>query len=279
MEELNEISLRERIRLNLVSYMESADINQVQLAEKLGISKGTVNNWARGNNSPDVDMVPKICKILGISIPDLYAPTKYEVHEIHNFKKAPSLSDEAMKLAEDYDGRMDDRGRETVRCVADLEVARFKSETAATLRKSREQSEAAEEIAPNVSEMLIYINPAAAGMPLYAESDFERMEFLSDQVPRGTDFGIRISGRSMEPTVMDGSIAWVRKRLEIPNGTVGIFMLNDSAVCKRFFKESDGSVRLKSDNPEFPDVSVTEFDSFIMVGEVIGTVLSDARGR
>ena len=70
MEELNEISLRERIRLNLVSYMESADINQVQLAEKLGISKGTVNNWARGNNSPDVDMVPKICKILGISIPD-----------------------------------------------------------------------------------------------------------------------------------------------------------------------------------------------------------------
>ena len=56
MSELHEISLRERIRLNLVSSMEAANINQVQLADKLGISKGTVNNWARGNNSPDVVM-------------------------------------------------------------------------------------------------------------------------------------------------------------------------------------------------------------------------------
>ncbi|MBD5162953.1 MAG: helix-turn-helix transcriptional regulator [Oscillibacter sp.] len=73
MSELHEISLRERIRLNLISAMKKADINQVQLAEKLGISKGTVNNWARGNNSPDVDIVPKICDVLGISILDLFS--------------------------------------------------------------------------------------------------------------------------------------------------------------------------------------------------------------
>ena len=39
MSELHEMSLRERIRLNLVSSMEAANINQVQLADKLGISK------------------------------------------------------------------------------------------------------------------------------------------------------------------------------------------------------------------------------------------------
>lgn len=78
MAELHEISLRERIRLNLLSAMDRANINQVQLAEKLGISKGTVNNWARGNNSPDVDMVPKICNVLGISILDLYTSTESE---------------------------------------------------------------------------------------------------------------------------------------------------------------------------------------------------------
>lgn len=47
------ISLRERIRINLITAMENAGINQVQLADKLNISKGTVNNWTRGNNSPD----------------------------------------------------------------------------------------------------------------------------------------------------------------------------------------------------------------------------------
>lgn len=74
MRKLSEISLRERIRLNLISAMEKAGVNQVQLADKLGISKGTVNNWARGNNSPDIDMVPRICEVLNISILDFYSP-------------------------------------------------------------------------------------------------------------------------------------------------------------------------------------------------------------
>ena len=142
MEELNEISLRERIRLNLVSYMESANINQVQLAEKLGISKGTVNNWARGNNSPDVDMVPKICKVLGISILDLYSPTRFEANKYKISKKSPSLSDEATKLATDYDG-LDGHGKKVVRLVADEEKARCKEERdkqAAILREQRKRS-------------------------------------------------------------------------------------------------------------------------------------------
>lgn len=93
MSEVHEISLRERIRLNLISAMEQANINQVQMAEKLGISKGTVNNWARGNNSPDVDMVPKICKVLGISILDLYSPTQFEPPE--NAKNSPDAAEAA----------------------------------------------------------------------------------------------------------------------------------------------------------------------------------------
>lgn len=96
MNEMPEISLRERIRINLVSAMEHANINQVQLAERLGISKGTVNNWARGNNSPDVDMVPKICNVLGISILDLYSPTDFEPQSVaESAKKSPSTAEAA----------------------------------------------------------------------------------------------------------------------------------------------------------------------------------------
>ena len=58
------VSLRERMRINLVSAMKKAGLTQVSLADRLDISKGTVNNWIRGNNSPDVDMVPRICKAL-----------------------------------------------------------------------------------------------------------------------------------------------------------------------------------------------------------------------
>lgn len=254
MEELNEISLRERIRLNLVSYMESADINQVQLAEKLGISKGTVNNWARGNNSPDVDMVPKICKILGISIPDLYAPTKYEVHEIQNFKKAPSLSDEAMKLAEDYDGRMDDRGRETVRGVADLEVSRFKSETAATLRESREQSEAAEEIAPeDIYSIPLYFLPMSAGTGQIAAQEYPEDFLLKKRPPRGTSFIARVSGCSMEPTYYDGNLVFVHATVDIRPGQTGAFLMDGQLWIKEL-----GNGVLISHNPDYEPRQFTE---------------------
>lgn len=91
MGETHGISLRKRIRINLVAAMNQANINQVQLAKKLGISKGTVNNWARGNNSPDVDMVPKICKVLSIPILDLYSPTTLESQK--NIKKSPMVTD------------------------------------------------------------------------------------------------------------------------------------------------------------------------------------------
>lgn len=123
MKEANEISFRERIRLNLLSAMEQAGINQVQLAERLGVSKGTVNNWARGNNSPDVDMVPKICKVLDVSITDLYSPTKFEPQKFTHQKSAPLYSSDAMKLAADFDG-LDSHGQRMVRVVADEEKAR-----------------------------------------------------------------------------------------------------------------------------------------------------------
>lgn len=190
------------------------------------------------------------------------------------FEEPPEEKRKLDELVKKY-RLLDPYGKEAVDGVLDVESRRCEEERqkqAAILREQWEQSEAAEEIAPDASEMLVYINPAAAGTPLYAESDFERLTFPADKVPRGADFGIRISGRSMEPTVMDGSIAWVRKRQEIPNEAVGIFMLNDAAVCKRFFKKDNGSVQLKSDNPDFPDVPVTEFDNFVLVGEVIGTV-------
>jgi len=172
-------------------------------------------------------------------------------------KKETSLfSSEAMQLAKDYDTKLDAWGKRQVRSTADIEIARCAELAQAT---------------PEV-ERLVYVNPAAAGSPLYAESDFERMTFPESDVPPGADFGIRISGHSMEPTVPDGCVAWVHKTVDLDNGSVGIFMLNDSAVCKRYFKNDDGTFRLESDNPDFDPVPVTEFDTVIPVGEVIGTV-------
>lgn len=117
METGTQISLRERIRINLVSAMDEANVNQVQLADKLGIKKGTVNNWVRGNNSPDVDIVPRICAVLGIDIEKLYAPSDSEqINAAMRKENSPPLSDEEIKIAKDYRA-LDAHGKCMVRLV------------------------------------------------------------------------------------------------------------------------------------------------------------------
>lgn len=123
---------------------------------------------------------------------------------------------------------------------------------------------------PKMREMIVYDYPAAAGLPLYAESDFERVEFPENEIPVGADFGIHISGDSMEPTIEDGSIVWVHKQTDIHDGEVGIFTLADSAVCKRVRLNEHGRIKqLDSDNPAYDPITGSELEDLRVVGRVI----------
>jgi len=159
---------------------------------------------------------------------------------------------------------LDDYGKETVDSVLAIEHKRCTAQAQRTL--------AALEV---MVDKLVYNNPAAAGTPMYAESDFERMSFPESEVPRDADFGVRISGHSMEPTIADRSIVWVHKVPDLNSGDVGVFMLNDSSACKRFVKCEDGSILLESDNPEFDPVTISEFDVVTLVGKVVGCTTQD----
>ena len=57
---------------NLRFYRENAKLTQVQLAEQLGIKQNTVSMWESGAASPRVELLPRISKILGCKIDDLF---------------------------------------------------------------------------------------------------------------------------------------------------------------------------------------------------------------
>lgn len=259
------MALHDRIR----EARKNKGMTQAELGERIGVAKTTVAGYEK-NREPTAAQLGEIADILGVDVTFLLQDEVKVRHD--HFATVQEMEHLVKKYR-----LLDHEWQEAVDSVLDIGYRQYQKRqeeerVSSILREQREQTEAAEEIAPNVTEMLVYANPAAAGTPLYAESDFERREFPEDEVPYGADFGIRISGRSMEPTVEDGAIVWVHKTLDMPNGTVGVFMLNDSAVCKRYFKEPDGAVRLESDNPEFGPVPVTEFDTFVPVGKVVGTV-------
>ena len=50
--------------------------------------------------------------------------------------------------------------------------------------------------------------------------------------PEQTDFGVRISGDSMEPLYHTGDVAWIQKKDSLANGEIGIFYLNGNTYIK-----------------------------------------------
>ena len=186
-------------------------------------------------------------------------------------KKSPSeLSEEARKVAKDYDG-LDQPGKHTVRVVIDSEQARVHAE------KERRRLSPAQ---PSETRFIpLYYTPAAAGyMEPAAGEDFDYIE-VGPEVPRKADCAIRISGKSMEPYIKDKSIVYVTRE-PIENGDVGIFCVDGDMLCKQYYRDPHGHVRLISLNRDYADA-----DRFIHAkdGDTVlsyyGKVLLDERPR
>lgn len=235
-------------------------LTQEELAKMVGVTKGAIANYENNTSHPKENVMYALINALGVDANFLF-------QDFVGTKKAPSYSEEALKLAEDYDGRMDDRGRETVRSVADLEVARFKARTAAALRESRERSEAAEEIAPETVFFLVpgFVSAASAGLGQPAENEYAENFKLTREPPYGTSYIIRVSGDSMEPTYHHGEMVFVHAQNEIPVGKIGIFFMDG----QQWIKELGNGVLISHNQaPEYAPRAMT--DDVVCQGLVLG---------
>ena len=64
------------------------------------------------------------------------------------------------------------------------------------------------------------------------EGNFEMLSFPESMVPTGAEFGLRVSGDSMEPVYHNGQIVWVQQCEEIGIGEVGIFIYDGEGYIK-----------------------------------------------
>ena len=91
---------------------------------------------------------------------------------------------------------------------------------------------------------------------------------LSDAVPDGADFGIRIHGDSMMPRFQNGQTVWVRRTSELQSGDIGIFYLDGEAYCKQL-KTDNHSTMLVSLNPKYAPIHITDTSDFRIYGKVL----------
>lgn len=65
---------------------KNKNLTQEQLAERLGVSINAVSKWERGLNLPDVSLMKELCKILDITLNELFEGKKLTNNEM--FDKA-----------------------------------------------------------------------------------------------------------------------------------------------------------------------------------------------
>jgi len=56
---------------NIKYYRKKLGLTQVELAEKLNVSQSTITSWENGNRRPDLDFLPVLAQIFGISVDEL----------------------------------------------------------------------------------------------------------------------------------------------------------------------------------------------------------------
>ena len=92
---------------------------------------------------------------------------------------------------------------------------------------------------------------------------------VGEEVSPLADFGVRISGDSMEPRFVHGQIVWVKRQETLRTGEIGVFLYNGAGYCKRL-ERSGGRVELVSLNSAYAPIRVGPADELRVFGRVVG---------
>lgn len=253
----NDESIKKNISCNITKYREMAGLSQKELASKLQVTPSRVSNWEQGANCPTIDILFEVCKILNVSINDIYGvyPNSSE-----------TLSYEELLHIKKY-RELDKLGQEHVNNILEWESQRV--QMLATMQKQLADSKIVEfETAPKVTYTLPYLRKMASagrGEYIFDSLPTDTIEVPACELSEKADFVIGVNGDSMEPTYYDGDRVYVEKATEILAGEIGIFITENDC----FIKEA-GVDHLISHNKKYPDIYT---DSKIeLLGRVLGKV-------
>lgn len=222
------------------------------LLEKCGVSITTrgLRKWESGETVPSAYQLMALC-------------TTLEINDCTGFfigSPAQALNEAGMKKLQEYKDDL-------------IATGRYRAQT-------------------KVKNNIVYIDkrisllPASAGPGAFLdEENFELVSFPEASVPANADFGVRVSGDSMEPAYHDGQIAWVQRCNELLPGEVGLFLYDGDGyikvydeqepddICRDSYLGTDGVLHMQpvlvSYNEKYEPKVVSPELSFMIAGRIL----------
>lgn len=125
------------------------------------------------------------------------------------------------------------------------------------------------DVMPFRRKLRFYDLPVSAGTGQFLDSDNYQEIEVGDEVSSYADFGVRISGDSMEPQFVNGQTIWIHQQKTLDTGEIGIFFYDGQAYCKKFIQTEDG-IQLHSLNPNYAPIIIKPYNDFMIFGKVVG---------
>lgn len=214
-----------------------AHLTQTEVSDRLSllgfsIKPYVISSWEIGKHKPDLEQFAALCKLY-------HADADYLL--TGNKSNSPLLSG------------LNDKGRDHV-----LHYLTFlKSDPVFTEEEPKKKC---------FTFRLLDI-PVSAGTGQHLDSSDYTELTTEKELPRGTDYAVRVKGDSMEPNYTDGQILFIKTQNALDNGEIGIFSLNGEVYVKKLLSD-----KLISLNKNYQPIPLLESDEFHIFGKVLGAL-------
>lgn len=216
--------------------MKQGELSKRLESHNCYVKSNSISSWETGASMPNAAQFLAVCEIMGIT--DIY-------ETFIGINPSNPMSE------------LNEEGREKVLDYINL------------LKQTGNYKKHPAEVIPFTRTIKLFNIPASAGTGEFLDSDDYEEIIVGNEVPKNSDFGIRIHGDSMEPQFINGQIVWVEQMQELANGEIGIFFLDGNAYCKKLQITQYGTY-LISLNPKYEPIPVTENATFRVFGKVVG---------
>ena len=209
-------------------------ISQLELAKMLGYkSDSTISKWESGASIPTGTKIVKLAQVLGTS-------TDYILYGVEK----PAVSD----IQSIYDDLNDINKKK----VVDLALA---------LRDKQNRKP--------IQMTTVFITGFVSAGNGVMQDDYVDAEITipSNEVPDEFDSIAKVIGESMSPKIKDGDLLFIKHTPQVENNDIAIFQVNGENYVKQF--KSNGTPYLKSLNPDYANVYLSENDDIRTIGEVV----------
>ena len=225
-------------------YRELCNIEQKELARRLGINANAVSNWENGRARPDISLLPAICRSLNISL--------YMLLDVENPIDTYTASEQL--LIDDFRSLNDGHKYAVNELIQSLK----------TVEMAQQQRE--------IVKLTYFERSLAAGIgdPTEFMDNGEPMYLYANPAANKADCVFTVNGDSMEPEFTNGNMVYVQRFPrcgELQPGEIGAFIVRNETYIKVY--EKDG---LHSLNKQYKTMRFTEEDSVYLIGRVVGIV-------